>query len=144
MVGGGAVENIIPEVLHGQPQMSLHPPHEKQDLAIREDLLLLKGPQKFFEQQVSGGVEVGGVGKHVDMLFVGGQLREHDPLHFLAKGGWETMVGGSAHHDEDLPFVEEDLVTPLQSGLPQGRSYLNAEAVLEGAGHKSGEVAVLL
>ena len=54
-------------------------------------------------------------------------------------------MAGGAHHDEDLPLVEEDLVPPLHLGLPQGRSRLNAQAVvLVGEGHKSGEVAVRL
>ena len=53
---------------------------------------------------------------------------------------WERR----AHHDEDLPLVEEDLVPPLHLGLPQGRSRLNAQAVLGGEGLKSGEVAVRL
>ena len=50
------------------------------------------------------------------------------------------MVAGGAHQDEDLPLVEEDLVPPLHVGLPQGRSRLNAQALLRGEGHKSGDV----
>ena len=65
------------------------------------------------------GVEVGGVGQHVDMLFVGGPLREHGPLHVLTSRGWKTMVASGADHDENLPLVKEDLVPPLHLGLPR-------------------------
>ena len=47
--GVEGVENIIPEVLNGQPQMGLSPPPppHKEELAIRWDLLLIKGPKIF-------------------------------------------------------------------------------------------------
>ena len=64
------------------------------------------------------------------------------PLHVLAGGG--GMVAGGAHRDEDLPLVEEDLVPAFHLGLPQGRSRLNAQAVLGGEGYKNGEVVVPL
>ena len=37
-----------------------------------------------------------------------------------------------AHHGEDFRFVEKNLVPPLELGLKQGRSRLNAQAVLGG------------
>ena len=76
------------------------------------------------------------------MLFVGGPLREQGPLHVLTGGGWKTMVAGGADHDENLPLVKEDLVPPLHLGLPQGRSRLNAQAVLGGEGDEGGKVGV--
>ena len=48
---------------------------------------------------VSGGFEVGCVGHHIDMLFVGDPLREQGPLHVSTGGGWKTMVAGGADHD---------------------------------------------
>ena len=77
-VGGSSAAN---------PKWPFTPPPKKRELAIRGDLLLLKRPQKFLEQRVSGEVEVGGVGQHVGMLFVGGPLSEEGPLHVLAGGG---------------------------------------------------------
>ena len=59
-------------------------------------------------------------------------------------GEWETMVAGGAHHDEDLPLVDEDLVPLLNLRLPKGCSRLNVEAVLGEEGHESEEVAVRL
>ena len=91
-----------------------------------------------------GGVEVGGVGQRFDMLFVGGPLREHGPLHVLTGGGRKTMVAGGADHDENLPLVKEDLVPPLHLGLPQGRSRLNGQVVLGGEGREGGKVGVRL
>ena len=71
---------------------------------------------------------------------VGGLLGEQGPLHVLAGGGGGMVVCG-AHHDEDLPFVEKDVVPPLRLGLRQGRSRPNVHGVLGGEGHKAGEVA---
>ena len=99
-------------------------------MAIRGDLPLLNCPQKILEQRVRGGVEESGVGHHTCMPLLGGPLGEQGPLHILARGwGVETMVA-SAHHDEDLPLVEEDLIPPLHRALPQGLSRPNVQAVL--------------
>ena len=121
--------------------MGLQPPPNKKELAIRGDLLLVKGPQKLSEKRVSAGVEVGGVGQHVDMLFVGGPLCEQGALHVLTGGGWKTMVAGGVDHDENLPLIKEALVAPLHLGLPQGCSRLNGQAVL--GGHGRGNPSVL-
>ena len=56
------------------------------------------------------------------------------------------MVPGSADEeeddeDEDLPLLEEDLVSPLLRGLPQRRSHLDVDAVLGGEGHEGRDVA---
>ena len=60
--GFRGVENIVPKVLHGQPQLApQHPPHNK-EFAIHGDLLLVKGPHNFTEQRVNGGVQVGDLG----------------------------------------------------------------------------------
>ena len=140
-VGGG--ENVIPKDLHGQPQMGLQPPPppppDKKDLAILGDLLLPKDPQNGLERHDSGGVKVGGVWQHVEILFVGGPLREHGSLHVLTSGGRETMVVVSADHDKNLLLVKEDLFPPLHLGLPKGHCRLNAKAGLGGEGHKGGK-----
>ena len=69
-------------------------PTQEIEVAICWDLGLLKRPQKFLQQRVGGGVEVGGVGQHVGMLFVGGPWIEQGPLHVLAGGGalWRAVL----------------------------------------------------
>ena len=75
------------------------------------------------------------------MTPIGGPLRKHCPLHLLPGGGGESVVPGSADHDEDLPLLKEDLVPPLLRGLPKRRSPLDVDAVLGGEGHEGGDVA---
>ena len=101
-------------------------------------------PKNFLSSRSRRGVKVGGIGQHVDMIFVGGPERKQGPLHVLTAGVWKTMVGGGADHDEYLRFVKEDLASPLHLGLSQGRSGLNAQAVLGGEGHEGGKVGVRL
>ena len=117
-------------------------PHKKK-LAIGGDIELVhQYPQKLLELRVSGGVEVGGVEDDTRVFFVGSPLRGQGPLHSFAGGG--GVVAGGAHHDKDLPLVEEEFIPPLNPGLPQNRSRLNIHAVLWGKGHKSGEVTICL
>ena len=60
--GFSGVENIIPKVLHGKPQLAPQPPPHNKEFAIRGDLLLVKGPQNFAEQRVNGGVQLRDLG----------------------------------------------------------------------------------
>ena len=87
---GGGVEDITPEVLHGQPQTGLQPPRQRKEVPMCGDLLLLKRPQKIFEQRLGGGVEVGCFGQYFDMLFVGAPLRALGTL----GGGGDHGGGG--------------------------------------------------
>ena len=65
-----------------------------------------------------GGVQVGVVGQRVDMLFVGGPVREKGPLHVLTGEGWKTMVACGAGRDGNFPLVKEDLIPPLHLRHP--------------------------
>ena len=69
---------------------------------------MLQCPHNLLHVAVTGWVEVGGVGVHTCVFFVGALcVNKGDCILFLGGG---TVVAGGAHHDEDIPLFEGHLV----------------------------------